>query len=239
MATNTKNFKFKKPDESDFYDVQDQNGNWDMADEELEKLNAPTFEDYSGGALLPEASSAIDGIKSGFSLPTLLSNIKAAFKGACLLGHIVNNCVTNRSDLPLSQGKVLMDMLTKLNGDFGTFYWSGTGNIEILSDKINNWVQDETNFITLPAGRYILGYKAHVQADSSVYIDTSIDTHDSDLPLYEKTMNMPVSCRDNVVFRSVNNVMIYAFTEKTSLYFNAYASASLNVKFKIWATRIK
>ncbi len=123
--------------------------------------------------------------------------------------------------------------------DFGTFYWSGTGNIEILSDKINNWVQDETNFITLPAGRYILGYKAHVQADSSVYIDTSIDTHDSDLPLYEKTMNMPVSCRDSVVFRSVNNVMIYAFTEKTSLYFNAYASASLNVKFKIWATRIK
>ncbi|MFR4578365.1 MAG: hypothetical protein ACLT76_00710 [Clostridium fessum] len=45
MATNTKNFKFKKPDESDFYDVQDQNGNWDMADEELEKLNAPTFEE--------------------------------------------------------------------------------------------------------------------------------------------------------------------------------------------------
>ncbi len=120
MATNTKNFKFKKPDESDFYDVQDQNGNWDMADEELEKLNAPTFEDYSGGALLPEASSAIDGIKSGFGLPTLLSNIKAAFKGACLLGHIVNNCVTNRSDLPLSaaQGKALMDMLTKLNGDW-------------------------------------------------------------------------------------------------------------------------
>lgn len=119
MATNTKNFKFKKPDESDFYDVQDQNGNWDMADEELEKLNAPTFEDYSGGALLPEASSAIDGIKSGFGLPTLLSNIKAAFKGACLLGHIVNNCVTNRSDLPLSaaQGKALMDMLTKLNGE--------------------------------------------------------------------------------------------------------------------------
>ena len=126
MATNTKNFKFKKPDESDFYDVQDQNGNWDMADEELEKLNAPTFEDYSGGALLPEASSAIDGIKSGFGLPTLLSNIKAAFKGACLLGHIVNNCVTNRSDLPLSaaQGKALMDMLTKLNGDVEL--WNGT-----------------------------------------------------------------------------------------------------------------
>lgn len=119
MATNTKKFKFKKPDESDFYDVQDQNGNWDMADEELEKLNTPTFEDYSGGTSIPEASNAINEIRSGFSLPTLLSNIKAAFKGACLLGHIVNNCVTDNSKLPLSaaQGKKLMDMVTQLNSE--------------------------------------------------------------------------------------------------------------------------
>ncbi len=129
--------------------------------------------------------------------------------------------------------------LNGLNSDLGTFYWSSVGNVEILSNKINTWVRNETNFITLPAGRYILGYKAHVQADSSVYIDTSIDTHNSDLSLYEKTMNLPVTCRDNVVFRSVNNVMIYAFTEKTSLYFNAFASASLNVQFEMWATRIK
>jgi hypothetical protein len=156
MATNTKNFKFKKPDESDFYDVQDQNGNWDMADEELEKLNAPTFEDYSGGALLPEASSAIDGIKSGFSLPTLLSNIKAAFKGACLLGHIVNNCVTNRSDLPLSaaQGKALMDMLTKLNGDLSFNYLYGY----VASDlKLSDYPKDTRNIIPLEASDNSLG----------------------------------------------------------------------------------
>ena len=37
--------------------------------------------------------------------------------GVCLLGHIVNNCVTDRADLPLSaaQGKVLMDLYTVLN----------------------------------------------------------------------------------------------------------------------------
>ncbi len=91
----------------------------------------------------------------------------------------------------------------------------------------------------MPAGRYILGYKAHVQADSSVYIDTAIDTHDSDLSLYEKTINMPVTCRDNVVYRTVNNVMMYDFTQKTSLYFYAFVSTSLNVQFEIWATRIK
>ncbi len=37
--------------------------------------------------------------------------------GVCLLGHIVNNCVTDRADLPLSaaQGKALMDLYTVLN----------------------------------------------------------------------------------------------------------------------------
>ena len=68
MATNTKNFKFKKPDESDFYDVQDQNGNWDMADEELEKLNAPTFEDYSGGAFCFRKHRALSmGLSQGLA----------------------------------------------------------------------------------------------------------------------------------------------------------------------------
>ncbi len=120
MATNTTNYSFKKPDESDFYDVQDQNGNWDMADEALKSLDTPTFEDYTGSTPVPAANTAIDGIKSKTKLSALMSNIKAAFKGACLIGHIVNNCVTNNPNLPLSaaQGKVLMDLYTRLNGDF-------------------------------------------------------------------------------------------------------------------------
>lgn len=122
MATNTTNYSFKKPDESDFYDVQDQNGNWDMADEALKSLDTPTFEDYTGSTPVPAANTAIDGIKSKTKLSALMSNIKAAFKGACLIGHIVNNCVTNNPNLPLSaaQGKVLMDLYTQLNGEIGT-----------------------------------------------------------------------------------------------------------------------
>lgn len=117
MATSTENFKFKKPDESDFYDVQDQNGNWDIADQELEKLNNPTFEDYTGDTSVPAASAAIEGLRSKSKLGVLLSNIKAAFKGACLIGHIVNNCVTDNPNLPLSaaQGKALMDAVNVLN----------------------------------------------------------------------------------------------------------------------------
>ena len=39
--------------------------------------------------------------------------------GVCLIGQIVNNCVTNNAKLPLSaaQGKVLMDLYTVLNTD--------------------------------------------------------------------------------------------------------------------------
>ena len=119
MAVNTDNFGFKKPDESDFYDVQDQNGNWDIADQELEKLNSPTFEDYTEDTSVPEAVTAIEALKSKSKIGMLLSNIKAAFKGACLIGHIVNNCVTDNPSLPLSaaQGKVLMDYYTKLYSD--------------------------------------------------------------------------------------------------------------------------
>lgn len=122
MATNTTNYGFKKPDESDFYDVADQNKNWDLADEALKNLDTPTFEDYTGSTAVPSATDAIDQIKSKGKLGTLLANIKAAFKGACLIGHIVNSCVSDRADLPLSaaQGKVLKDLYTQLYSDLNT-----------------------------------------------------------------------------------------------------------------------
>lgn len=119
MATNTTNYNFKKPDESDFYSVQDQNNNWDKADAALKELDTPTFEDYSGSTTVPDAASAINSIRSKGKLSAILSNMKAAFKGACLIGQIVNNCVTNNAKLPLSaaQGKALMDLYTQLNSD--------------------------------------------------------------------------------------------------------------------------
>lgn len=140
MATNTTNYSFKKPDESDFYDVQDQNGNWDKADEALKSLDTPTFEDYTGSTPVPAANTAIDGIKSKTKLSALMSNIKAAFKGACLIGHIVNNCVTNNPNLPLSaaQGKVLMDLYTQLNGELCYRFTSNVSESPMDTFK-KNW----------------------------------------------------------------------------------------------------
>ena len=82
-------------------------------------MDTPTFEDYSGSTTVPDAASAINSIRSKGKLSAILSNMKAAFKGACLIGQIVNNCVTNNAKLPLSaaQGKALMDLYTQLNSD--------------------------------------------------------------------------------------------------------------------------
>lgn len=120
MATNTKNFNFKKPDESDFYSIQDQNGNWDLADEELQKLNEPAFEDYTTGASVPPAATALEALKSKIKLPVWMSNVVAFCKGCCTLAMIVNNCVSSDADKPLAaaQGKVLQDQVTKLYSDF-------------------------------------------------------------------------------------------------------------------------
>lgn len=145
MATNTTNYNFKKPDESDFYSVQDQNNNWDKADTTLKDLDTPTFEDYSGSTTVPDAATAINNIKSKGKLSTILSNMKAAFKGACLIGQIVNNCVTNNAKLPLSaaQGKALMDLYTQLNSDLD----------EVKTD-ISLQPVTGIDILTLTTGRY-------------------------------------------------------------------------------------
>ena len=153
MATNTTNYNFKKPDESDFYSVQDQNNNWDKADAALKDLDTPTFEDYSGSTTVPDAATAINNIKSKGKLSTIVSNVKAAFKGACLIGQIVNNCVTNNAKLPLSaaQGKALMDLYTQLNSDLDKRLNAITITSGTLLDAIKNMGDNVHNlFVAAP-----------------------------------------------------------------------------------------
>lgn len=158
MATNTTNYGFKKPDESDFYDVADQNKNWDLADEALKNLDTPTFEDYTGSTAVPSATDAIDQIKSKGKLGTLLSNIKAAFKGACLIGHIVNNCVTDNAGLPLSaaQGKVLKDLYTQLYSDLNATNNNLSNTNSRLDTSLSSSVLDYA--LTLPEGLHAVRF---------------------------------------------------------------------------------
>ena len=204
MATNTTNYGFKKPDESDFYDVADQNKNWDLADEALKNLDTPTFEDYTGSTAVPSATDAIDQIKSKGKLGTLLSNIKAAFKGACLIGHIVTNCVTDNAGLPLSaaQGKVLKDLYTQL--------YSEVGNTNSrLDTSLSSSVLDYA--LTLPEGMHTVRFPG----DSY----TGADTPNS----YYRYSSATIIVRSK---GRIVTVLLYGISTKAPLAVNSYESGS-------------
>ena len=75
--------------------------------------------------------------------------------GVCLLGQIVNNCVTDNAKLPLSaaQGKVLMDLYNVLN----TKSQRNTDKIGIFSFERTANVSDFNEMIELQGYRILCG----------------------------------------------------------------------------------
>jgi len=87
--------------------------------------------DSIGGDTADTLVSAFDASSDSFPVPAAKEKARTRWgkmkkftedfrnwmTGVCLIGQIVNNCVTDRTDLPLSaaQGKVLMDLYTVLN----------------------------------------------------------------------------------------------------------------------------
>lgn len=124
----TSNYKLKKLEDGDPIDILDIGENMDILDRELKK-KAET----SGGDVSKMTVKTLKASTAEFPIPeagedaeTFLGKVKKFFEdtknwmtGVCMLGQLVNNCVTNRSDLPLAaaQGKVLMDLYTQLNSD--------------------------------------------------------------------------------------------------------------------------
>ena len=100
--------------------------------------------DASGGDVSEMAVKTLETITTEFPVPvagectkTFLGKVKKFFEdtknwmtGVCLIGQIVNNCVTNNAKLPLSaaQGKVLMDLYTVLNTKKAEKQWEYIGN---------------------------------------------------------------------------------------------------------------
>lgn len=91
-----------------------------------------------------------------------VEDFRAWYTGVCLIGHIVNNCTSTASNLPLSaaQGKALMDLFTQLNSDLASSMWltfkgrpTYTGNIDILSgaDAGTYWINLSNVTGTKPA----------------------------------------------------------------------------------------
>lgn len=122
----TPNYNLKKPEETDPIDILDLNDNADIIDAEFKKRPVASGGDVSEMTVktLETTTTEFPVPVAGESTKTFLGKVKKFFEdtknwmtGVCLIGQIVNNCVTNNAKLPLSaaQGKVLMDLYTVLN----------------------------------------------------------------------------------------------------------------------------
>ncbi|MFR3648939.1 MAG: hypothetical protein ACLTXE_17925 [Enterocloster aldenensis] len=125
----TPNYNLKKPEETDPIDILDLNDNADIIDAEFKKRPVASGGDVSEMTVktLETTTTEFPVPVAGESTKTFLGKVKKFFEdtknwmtGVCLIGQIVNNCVTNNAKLPLSaaQGKVLMDLYTVLNTNF-------------------------------------------------------------------------------------------------------------------------
>ena len=125
----TPNYNLKKPEGTDQVDIQDFNDNADIMDAELKKkadstggdvsnMTIKTLEEPTGTQFpVPEAG---ESSKTFFGkVRKFMNDFKSWNTGVCMIGQIVNNCVTNNDKLPLSaaQGKVLMDLYSVLNSN--------------------------------------------------------------------------------------------------------------------------
>lgn len=164
MAQKTPIYEFEKPEQNDFYDVDVQNKNWDAMEEALTK-----FDDSGKTDDIKSFPNFLTKFVTGNKLAITMRNLKAGLQFVLHTGQIVNNCVTDNSGLPLSaaQGKVLMDLYTKLYSDLspiGTLYWS---EIETIQCSANTWTLAK-NSIVLPAGKYVIFAHASLTPGNSV-----------------------------------------------------------------------
>ena len=83
----------------------------DISETIIGKLDEPSDVQFPVPEVGEKTGSFLGKIKKFFM------DFKNWMTGVCLIGQIVNNCVTNNAKLPLSaaQGKVLMDLYTVLN----------------------------------------------------------------------------------------------------------------------------
>ena len=166
MSTETTNFGFKKPAETDYYDVNVQNDNWDKADQEIKKrveeeggdiadTKAVSFQDNSTSWPVPAAGETVKVILG--KIKKHLEDLASWRPTVSLIANIVDNCTSTNTDKPLSakQGKVLQDQITQVNSDKAdknnpTLTFSAD-NGSVITLRMND-AGDNLNLYLTPAG---------------------------------------------------------------------------------------
>lgn len=145
MATKTEIYEFRKKEENDFYNVEDFNNNMDMMETALTE-----FDDSGTAEGVTSFPDMLAKLVTGNKLAVTLKNLKAGLQFVLHAGSIVNNCVTDNPNLPLSaaQGKALQDLITVLNNELKEIS-SNLGVFGTPYTVAENFIAKEDGFLNL------------------------------------------------------------------------------------------
>lgn len=114
MATKTEIYELRKKEENDFYNIEDFNNNMDMLEAALTE-----FDDSGTAEGVTSFTEMLTKLVTGNKLATTLKNLKAGLQFVLHAGSIVNNCVTDNANLPVSaaMAKSLQDQINQANSN--------------------------------------------------------------------------------------------------------------------------
>jgi|GEM_PF-1608771 len=130
MASFTENYNLIKPGQEDIYNIGDFNDNADIIDAELKdrvlrtgdisNTQITTFDTITGEFPVPAAGETTRTVAG--KIRKFIQDFNSFKTGILTVSMLVNNAVTNNSQLPVSAAvaKVLQDQVTKLNSDLTT-----------------------------------------------------------------------------------------------------------------------
>ena len=160
MATKTEIYEFRKKEENDFYNVEDFNNNMDMMETALTE-----FDDSGTAEGVTSFPEMLAKLVTGNKLAVTLKNLKAGLQFVLHAGSIVNNCVTDNPNLPLSaaQGKALQDLINVLNNELKETSSNLTTRAMYVGYYLNNqWI----NILLKPNQTVLLTVNAFSQSNS-------------------------------------------------------------------------
>jgi hypothetical protein len=107
----------------------------------VEDVETPEFDASGTAEGITDKTSLLDSFVTKMPLVKFMRNVVAGFKLVLYSGQIVNNCVTDRPDLPGSaaQLKVLMDLYTVLNTKI---IYLDTPSVPVTASGGQSWFVD-------------------------------------------------------------------------------------------------
>ena len=150
MATKTEIYELRKKEENDFYNIEDFNNNMDTLEKALTE-----FDDSGTAEGVTSFPEMLTKLVTGNKLAITLKNLKAGLQFVLHAGSIVNNCVTDNANLPVSaaMAKSLQDQINQANSNLSNKADKTSLSSYALKSDLNNIVTSENiNPISFTAG---------------------------------------------------------------------------------------